>query len=493
MKYLRAFLASMTGHMFLLLLGGMTAAALIAAIASNFNANRIFRHQVDERTADQLQAFISFLDQAPPEWRAFMLRMNWSGVFSYPSSRPGTGPDPAFSRVLAQRGGILASATAEKAAADACFPALPAPFSPAPAYGMRGAAGTGMNQQLGNAAVTLPGGQPFAPPGCRLVSVRLRDGTALRLSVVTAWVQPVRSQWLDPAFVVLFGSGIVLLAYLAALRAGAPLRRLAQASTRLGQDLHREPLAMTGSSEVRQAVAAFNSMQARLQGHFAERTQMLAAITHDLQTPLTRLRLRLERVEDPELRERLVADLQAMRALIDEGLELARTAEASETVVMLDLDSLLESLVEDAIEAGLDARFAGGYGAILPLRPLATRRVFANLIDNALAHGGSAEVRAVRDRDSVCVSVRDRGPGIPEALLERVFDPFFRPDSSRSRETGGTGLGLTIARMLAARIGATLELRNHPDGGLEAQVKWLASSLAASSAAPPAARGTGKS
>ncbi len=320
-----------------------------------------------------------------------------------------------------------------------------------------------------------------APPECRLVSVTLGDGTPLRLSVETPAVTPVRSRLLDPAFVSLLGAGIVLLAYFAALRAGAPLRHLAQASTQLGHDLHRQPLAVTGPSEVRQAVTAFNSMQARLQSHFAERTQMLAAITHDLQTPLTRLRLRLERVEDQELRDRLVADLRAMRALIDEGLELARTAETPETVVMLDLDSLLESQVEDAAEAGLNAEFRGGSGAVLPLRPLATRRVFANLIDNALVHGGSATVHAERDSHAIRVFVRDHGPGIPEELLERAFEPFFRAESSRSRQTGGTGLGLTIARMLAAKIGATLTLRNHPDGGLEAQVKWLAADITASS------------
>jgi signal transduction histidine kinase len=108
---------------------------------------------------------------------------------------------------------------------------------------------------------------------------------------------------------------------------------------------------------------------------------------------------------------------------------------------------------------------------------LATRRVFANLIDNALVHGGSAAVSAVRDTDGVCVSVRDHGPGIPEDLLERAFDPFFRAEGSRSRETGGTGLGLTIARMLAAKTGATLTLRNHPEGGLEARVMWRTSDL----------------
>jgi signal transduction histidine kinase len=312
---------------------------------------------------------------------------------------------------------------------------------------------------------------------CRLVSAVLGDGTPLRLSIESPRAPGAPNRLLDPAFIIMLGAGIVLLAYFVAHRAAAPLRRLAQASTQLGQDLHRKPLAMKGPAEVRQAVTAFNSMQAQLQGHLAQRTQMLAAITHDLQTPLTRLRLRLERVEDAELRERLIADMQAMRALIDEGLELARTAETPEAAVMLDVDSVLESLVEDANEAGLDATFTAGCGAVLPLRALATRRVFSNLIDNALSHGGSAEVRAVRDRDSLSVFVRDHGPGMTEEVLARAFEPFFRAEGSRSRETGGTGLGLTIARMLAAKIGATLTLRNHPDGGLEAEVKWNVAEL----------------
>jgi signal transduction histidine kinase len=199
---------------------------------------------------------------------------------------------------------------------------------------------------------------------------------------------------------------------------------------------------------------------------------MLAAITHDLQTPLTRIRLRLEKVEDEPLREKLIADLGAMKALIDEGLELARSAETSEPKVMLDLDSLLESLVEDAVDAGGNAVFEQGSQAIMQLRPLALGRLFSNLIENALKHGGSARVAAAKIGSDVIVRVRDNGPGLPEDMLEKVFDPFVRVESSRSRETGGAGLGLTIARTLAEKNGATLKLHNHPEGGLEATVRW---------------------
>lgn len=459
MNPVRTFLGSMTGRMFLLLAGGMTAAALLAGFISNFHNTREFERRADDRAADQLQSFVSFLDAAPAALRSRMLADNRADLLNHPLDAAGLEPDESFSKLLRGRGGVLATASADRATPDKCF--QPMRNRPGPRF---------MPMDMG--------GRPFRdgsaprPPQCRLVSLTLTDGTPLRLGVEGPRLQRGRSQLLDPAFIALFGLGVVVLAYAAAARAGSPLRRLAQASTRLGQDLHRQPLELTGPGEVRQAIAAFNSMQVRLQNHFNERTQMLAAITHDLQTPLTRLRLRLERVQDEELKERLLADLQAMRLLVDEGLELARTAETPEAEVMLDLDSVLESLVEDAVEAGLKAEFSGGCGEVLPLRPLATRRVFANLIDNALLHAGSVAVRVERSRDGLSVFIRDHGPGMPDDLLERAFDPFFRAEASRSRETGGAGLGLTIARMLAAKIGATVTLRNHPEGGLEAQVRW---------------------
>jgi signal transduction histidine kinase len=460
MSYLRAFFASMVGRLFILLALGMAASALIASAITNLYSNREFERQLDERTADLLQAYAEFLDAAPPEVRARMLRDGGPGIHHQPDAVGGPA-DAQFQAALAARGGLLASASAQAARLDTCFPEirnLPIADMAEALQRMRG--------------FLVAGGASFVPPRCRLVSFRLRDGTPLRFGLNTPWVQRLRSRLLDPAFLGLFGLGIALLAYAVARFASAPLRRMAEASAQLGQDLDRPPLPVKGPSEVRQAAVAFNAMQATLQSHFAERTQMLAAITHDLQTPLTRLRLRLERVADEELRERLIADMQSMRALIDEGLELARSAETAEPSVMLDLDSLLESLVEDAVDAGGAAEFTGGCGAVLQLRPLATRRMFANLIDNALKHGGSAAVSATQDDGQVHVVIRDRGPGLSEALLERAFDPFVRAEGSRSRETGGTGLGLTIARALALQSGATLTLRNHPGGGLEAWVTW---------------------
>jgi signal transduction histidine kinase len=169
-----------------------------------------------------------------------------------------------------------------------------------------------------------------------------------------------------------------------------------------------------------------------------------------------------------------------MQALIREGLELARSAESAEQRAPLDLDSLLESLVEDAVEAGADARFDSGCGAVLMLRPLAMRRLFSNLLDNALMYGQSASVRAERDGKGVRVRISDQGPGLAEDELRSVFDPFVRLETSRSRETGGAGLGLTIARALAGKDGARVSLENRPGGGLDAVVYWPAPVMAAS-------------
>lgn len=194
---------------------------------------------------------------------------------------------------------------------------------------------------------------------------------------------------------------------------------------------------------------------------------MLAAIAHDLQTPLTRLRLRLEKVTDETLRGKLVADLGAMELMIREGLDLATSLDTGGVKQRVDLDSLLSSVCADAIDAGQNVTLSGEAHASVLGIPIALQRCLANLIDNAVKYGGYARVVAEREGDKAVIRVRDGGPGIPEAQMERVFDPYYRVETSRSRETGGTGLGLTIARNIAHKHGATLVLCNAAGGGLE--------------------------
>lgn len=272
-------------------------------------------------------------------------------------------------------------------------------------------------------------------------------------------------------------SGVILVTLLAVRIATRPLSRLAEAAEGLGEDLERPPLAEEGPVEVRRAAVAFNWMQTRLRGLFAERTRILAAVSHDLQTPITRLRLRAELMDDAALRDKMLGDLSAMQALVEEGLAYAgSTAAPREAAILTDLDALAASLVADYTDAGQPVSLTGSNGRPLLTRPHTLRRLLGNLVDNALKFGGSAELRLELSGNAPVIVVRDSGPGIPEAELDKVFDPFYRVESSRNRDTGGTGLGLAIARQLADALGAELSLRNLAQGGLEARLSFAAES-----------------
>lgn len=271
-----------------------------------------------------------------------------------------------------------------------------------------------------------------------------------------------------PYVIALYTISYVVLAYVIARIAIKPLRELSRAAHNFGNNIGSPPLPENGPTEVRDAARAFNAMQMRIQRDVRERTSMLAAITHDLQTPVTRLRLRLEKVSDAELREKLIGDLALMSETIADGLELAQSLESREPVVRIDLDSVLASVCEDATDAGHNVRLEGATRAFISGSPSALRRCINNLVDNAIKYGNCADVVAnIRDGRAI-VRIGDEGPGIPADQLESVFDPFVRLETSRSRETGGTGIGLTIARNIAQRLGGTLTLRNRDTGGLEA-------------------------
>lgn len=456
----RRFLSSMVGRLFVILLLGMSVAAVGATLLAGAKRHQEFERANLNRIADRLQGYVNLLDNNP-ELRGRLLEAGAPSVRQLPADARRGREDSALREVLVARGGAIASAQIHFTSFRSCLPRLDDLFP------------------RSNAPRRPRERDPaFIPPRCRAVQLQLSDGTPLQLALESPAVAHNGALAVDPLFLSLLVLAIAVLAYVVARMASVPLQRLAAAAQALGADLEREPMAVAGPLEVRHAAEAFNAMQRQLQRHLAERTHMLAAITHDLQTPVTRLRLRLENVGDDQLRERLVADLAAMQALIREGLELARSAETAEQRAALDLDSLLESLVEDAAEAGADARFEAGCGAVMMLRPLAMRRLFANLLDNALMYGQRARVRAEQDADGVRVIIADDGPGLAEDTLELVFDPFVRLETSRSRQTGGAGLGLTIARALAGKDAAHLSLRNRPGGGLEAVVHWPAPRLA---------------
>ena len=458
MMRLRRFFSSMVGRLFVILLLGMSVAAIGATLLASAKRQQEFERQNLNRIADRLQGFVNLLD-GDPELRSRLLVVGGPAVRSLPEGARLGREDSAMMQLLADRPGPVAHATVHFTSFRSCLPKALELLPPPPQDRRK---------------PPHERDPTFIPPKCRAVQVPLTDGTVLLLALESPAIAHNGILAVDPLFLTLLVLAIGGLAYVVARMASAPLQRLADAATSLGDDLQREPIPVIGPLEVQRAAEAFNAMQTRLQRTLGERTQMLAAITHDLQTPVTRLRLRLENVTDEALRERLIGDLGAMQALIREGLELARSAESAEQRAALDLDSLLESIVEDAVEAGAHARFDQGSGAVLMLRPLAMHRLFSNLVDNAVSYGHGAEVRVEQGADGVTVRVRDQGPGLAEEELEAVFDPFVRLETSRSRDTGGAGLGLTIARALAEKDGARLTLRNHPEGGLEAVVHWAA-------------------
>ena len=262
---------------------------------------------------------------------------------------------------------------------------------------------------------------------------------------------------------------IVAVIWFAVRQATAPLARLAEAAQQLGRNLQSPPVPEEGATEVVEAARAMNRMQAALQKHFDERTHILAAVSHDLKTPLTRLRLRTESQVMPEHRERFAADIEAMSAMVQDGLDYAQSERPTEALRSVDLNRLAEGLVEDARDMGSDVSLSGRAEHPVRAAPRALQRVLQNLIDNAVRYGGSASLSLHCGTDGPArVYVDDRGPGLPPDMLEAVFDPFFRLEQSRNRETGGTGLGLTIARNLAAAQGGQVHLENRPEGGLRA-------------------------
>lgn len=279
-----------------------------------------------------------------------------------------------------------------------------------------------------------------------------------------------------------------VLSFVAMRWATRPLHRLAQAAEDLGRDINRPPLAETGPREVQRAARAFNSMQDRLSRYIRTRTGILTAMSHDLKTPITRLRLRAELLEQPETREKFVRDLVEMENMVNSTLGYMRGLDDREPLRAIDVRALAEALQADAEELGQPVRVTGQ-----PIGPFlgkseGLKRCLQNLLDNALRYGRDAELAIEDSAQALTLIVRDRGPGVPEDQLERVFEPFYRLEASRNASTGGTGLGLSIARNIAQSMGGEVTLRNLPVGGLEVRVVLPRSRESAETTAAPVSR-----
>lgn len=304
-----------------------------------------------------------------------------------------------------------------------------------------------------------------ADPHLALASLRLPDGSwaNVRLFASLPQVDDAHGSVLSTS---LMAFGVLLISLAIAAWLTRPLRAMAAAVARTRPDATFAPLPEAGPKEVRELAHAFNGMQARISDLIGRRTAALAAVSHDLRTPMTRLRFRLEDVADPALREAMAADISEMEQMVEATLSYLSGEAEDEPLRPVDLVPLLETIVNDVRDLGREARLDAPQSLVVPARLVALRRAVTNLVENALAYGGCADVCLREEDGRVILVVADTGPGIPPDQLDSALEPFVRLESSRNRATGGVGLGLTIAQAAVRSHGGTLVLANRPEGGL---------------------------
>ncbi len=306
-------------------------------------------------------------------------------------------------------------------------------------------------------------------PHTTLLSLALADGSWLNVTLVKGGVGRGASSsiFLSAGFGAL---GIIAISVLMGRWLTRPLEQLAVGARKLYQTSFNSDLPETGTREVRTLAAAINDLQHRIGGLMTARTQTLAAVSHDLRTPLTRLRLRSAGIHDLDIRQSIENDLDEMEAMIDAALEFLKTDKEAEAIERVDLRAILQTIVDDAVDAGHTVDVKAPRDLVIRGRHLALKRALTNLVQNAVRYAGSAIIEATSNADGVRIVVRDEGPGISEDQLEAVFEPFHRIEESRGRATGGHGLGLTVARSIARAHGGDVMLANRTPRGLDAIV-----------------------
>ena len=456
---------SLFARMVLVLLAGLIVAQL-ASLAVHWRERGEFLMRASGlRSAERIADIVRLLDASAPAERARLARVLDSPPLRIALDAPP--PAPPGNAELAEQAEEFTSEL--ERALGGGFPLAVTVTDAAP----RGAPGPGYGMGPG-----MMGGRPFGlgyygPAMHRLggisfvAQVTLNDGTRVTFD---ARQPPESVSW---SYRLLLSLAVLLAAVIALTLVAVrwvtrPLKTLAAAAETLGEDINRPPLDEAGPLEVSRAARAFNTMQRKLARFIADRTQIFTAMSHDLKTPITRLRLRAELLEDAELRAKFEKDLQEMEAMVSAALDFMRGIDRSAPAQPLDVMALVESLQADAHEAGGAVRIEGAALAPYPGHAAALKRCLGNLVDNALKYGRTATIVVEDSATGLVIRVRDEGPGIAVDDLERVFEPFQRLEGSRNRATGGSGLGLTIARGIAQAHGGTLVLANRAAGGLEA-------------------------
>jgi signal transduction histidine kinase len=479
---------SLFSRMVLILLGGLVVAQLASFAIYWQERGQLMLQTSGMRQAQRIADIVRLLDPLAPRERARIVSVLDAPQLRVSLSQPPLAPaagDPERAERAAHFASALHRFLGDERALAVIVTSAPQQWPPPVSFGGRGLGrgapppsnmmeGGGM--MSGPGMMGGPGGAGYGPgmgPGAHLAGISfvvqapLQDGTLVTFDSR----QPLETvNW---PYRLLLSLGVLLVAVIALTLVAVrwitrPLKTLAEAAEQLGADIERPPLPEQGPLEVRSASRAFNTMQQRLVAFIHDRTRILAAMSHDLKTPITRLRLRAELLDDAQLRAKFEKDLAEMESMVSATLDFMRGVENREKRQHLDVNALLESLQEDAAEMKGRVVIEGSAQKPYNGRAQGLKRCLRNLIENAVRYGKSATIRVEDAADLLRIRVRDEGPGIPEDELERVFEPFQRLEASRSRDTGGTGLGLGIARNIARAHGGDIVLRNLAQGGLEA-------------------------
>ena len=466
MRVLRRLLPKgLFGRLVLVLLGGLLLAQLATVHINLTERDRLLYRAGGLRLAQQISDIVKLLDSLPAEERRRVAAVFNAPPLSVSLERPPIAQGASASETdfqLSMFTTVLRYALGEDAKINVTrHEGAPEGFWKQRRFEREGMPGRPQH-------MWGPGMRGFSPGGAFFtVQISLRDGTWVTFDT---YVSPQAAAMpLRVALTLLVLLGTVIVLSLVAVRwVTGPLSALATAAEKLGEDINRPPLPEAGPVEVQRAARAFNTMQQRLARFISDRTRVLTAMSHDLKTPITRMRLRTEMLEDETVRTKFTRDLEEMESMVTQTLEFMHDTSASEPVQRIDIMALLESLQTDYRDTGRPVEIEGSVVHAYSGRPLALRRCLTNLVENAIRYGERATIKVEDSARDITLRILDEGPGIPEGELDQAFEPFFRSEASRSRETGGTGLGLGIARNIARSHGGELVLRNRAGGGLEA-------------------------
>ncbi len=452
---------SLFGQTLLILLAGLIVSNAVGSWLYTADREQAVRAIGGFSVAQRIANLTRLVRDAPPDWRGRMVAALSDQTFQVTLSNRPPPPHPGLE---------------DADASEAVKAYLIAQMSDGAANGVA---------QAPRVAVFAPGGPPFGGFHPRFGRGPMMHGLGGFRDLQVAMPLP-GGQWLSfttglpvtgPALSRQFMVSMAIMAVIilgvsvwAVRRVTAPLASLAVAAERLGRDVTVPPLPETGTVETRRASRAFNDMQVRLRSLIETRTRLLAAISHDLRTPLTLLRLRAENVADPQERDKMLATIAEMDEMIGATLKFARDEAAAEPLRKTDIVSLVQSIADDMSDAGLSVTMAPAQPVIGECRPATLKRALTNLIDNAVKYGKAAHVSVAAAGKAIEITIDDEGPGIPETEIARVFEPFYRVEELRSRETGGVGLGLAIALSIIQAHGGEVTLTNRPQGGLRARV-----------------------